>query len=126
MEIFPRRGIELSEGCGVLHGKARHIRPTITRRFENGSKESRFRTEKGYYQFEVTVTAPSGMPDDFGTILDFIERHGTVTPFTIEHPDYGTGTATLLQAEHDIERVISGVAGHPSLFRIVIPVEAVI
>jgi hypothetical protein len=118
METFPRKGVELSTDCELRFVASSHIRPAIVVRFENGSREARFRTSKGMKSFTAIFV---GSGDDFGAMTDFIEAHGVVTSFTIVHPDFGTGVGNLRNTEHPIEKVVSGEL---SWFRMEIPIEA--
>jgi hypothetical protein len=118
METFPRKGTELSTECELLFGKAKHKRPAILIEFEDGSREGRFRTPSAAYDFEVVFT---GHDDDFTVMMAFLDTHGAVTPFTLIHPDYGTGTANFVLEEHEIEKV---VGGNPRWRRIVMPIRS--
>lgn len=119
MDIFPRRGVELTTECEMLFPKARQVRPAIVHRYENGSRSARFRTAKPIYYFTITF---KGSADNYGIVTDFLGDHGVVVPFQLVHPDYGTGIANLQSQEHEMLKVVSG---NPPWFGVEIPVEAV-
>jgi hypothetical protein len=117
METFPRKGVELSANCELLFNDAEYDRPAHVVRFENGSREARFRTAAGAFNFSVAFT---GDDNDFQVMMDFIDIHGVVTPFTLVHPDYGTGTANFRDQKIPIAKV---VRGNPRWRRIEIAIE---
>jgi hypothetical protein len=129
MNIFPRRGIELSFDCEVLFPRAAHSRPAVVKRFENRSSSARFLTQKAIYRFVITFKGAGGLDvagspgDNLGIMLAFIDYHGIVIPYTLHHPHYGEGTAKFLQIEHEIEKV---GGGNPPWMGLAMPVEMVL
>jgi hypothetical protein len=117
MANFPRAGVELSTDASIRFSKPRHIRPAFVRRFENGSREARFRTAAGTVDFTVTFIGPE---PDTAVMIEFFETYGVVEPFTIVHPRLGSGEAFLKLTEHEPEDVVKGV---PFWSRIEIPIE---
>lgn len=105
MATFPRKGVELSTNCELLFDDARYHRPAIVTEFENGAREARFRTATGTYEFDITFT---GDDNDFNVMMAFIETHGNVVTFTLVHPDYGTGTAYIVDETVSIQKVVRG------------------
>ena len=117
MEIFPRRGVELSSRAEVRFPEAEYDRPAVVVKMANGARAARFTTATASYNFTVTFL---GDTEDFNVMMAFIEAHGCVVPFTIVHPDYGEGTAYIAVPKHRIPKVVSG---DPAWRRLEIPIE---
>lgn len=117
MEYFPRVGIELSTEAVLRFSKPKNIRPAFVRRFENGSREGRFRTAARTLDFLVSFTGPEG---DVAVMDEFFNTHGVVVPFTIVHPRLGIGNAFLKLIEHEFQDVVRGT---PWWSSVEIPIE---
>lgn len=120
MEIFPRRGIELSLEAEVLFPRATYEHPAIVVEFETGYKERRARTVNGRFR-ELVVTVRANQ-FDMNVVMDFLRaRKLSVEPFTLVHPDYGTGTVNYASQELPLTKI---VAGNPAWFQFEVPMEA--
>lgn len=122
MAQFPRVGVvdEFSTDAVVrflIPGTVHH-RPAIVQRYENGSRSARFRTPVGTFDFSIEFTGPEA---DVAVLFDFIEAHGVVVPFSIEHPTRGPMTKCYLKNQsHEVEPFVN--AGIP-WSRVIIQVE---
>ncbi len=119
MAYFPRVGTELSTEANVRFSNPEHDRPAFVKRFENGSREARFRTPAATVDFVVTFIGPAV---DTTVMMAFFNTYGVVEPFTIIHPRLGTVTGYLKLTRHKIE---DAVKGSPHWSRIEIPIEGV-
>jgi hypothetical protein len=117
MPNFPRVGFELSTQANVRLSTPEHDRPAFLHRFENGSREARFRTSHGTVDFVVTFIGPE---PDTAVMIEFFDTVGVVVPFTIIHPRLGSGNAYLKLTRHRIEDFVKGT---PFWSRIEIPIE---
>jgi len=119
MPTFPRKGVELSNGASILFIDATYERPGIIFRFENKWTERRVFGDSG--RFEQFIAHCRVDQFDMNIIMDFLKAQDLfATPFTLVHPDYGTGTVNYASTKLPLKKI---VGGNPAWFEFDVPME---